>query len=55
MTILQPDNAGHLLKDLTVFLCKVETVLAFNMAVYRKERDQIPFTKQFLVGDATAA
>ncbi len=53
-TVLPPDYAGNKQKDLAVFIRKVETVLEFVAAVYPMERDQMLFTKQYLVSNAVA-
>ncbi len=53
-TVLPPDYASHKQKELAEFIRKVETVLEFVAAVYPMERDQMLFTKQYLVSNAVA-
>jgi hypothetical protein len=54
-TVLLLDYGGHKSKDLEVFICRVENVLEFDMAVYPTKGDRMMFLKQYLISDAAAA
>ncbi len=54
-TVLLLDYGGHKQKDLAVSICRAENVLEFDAAIYPTERDQMIFTKQYIVIDAARA
>jgi hypothetical protein len=55
MTVLLLDYTSHKQNDLVVFICKVQTVLEVDVAIYPTDRDLMLIEKQYSIGNAATA